>query len=142
MADWSTRGKPIVLKEIAAECGLEQTRPSKWMAIPEFRQALADVIRHSQPQLIEGAISSVLQMAAKGNLLAFDKVFDRLERLGRLGIPVFGGQADANAAPASSGVTTNVHIHGIPARQPFENLPPPRALPTPSAPPPTAPAAR
>lgn len=125
--DWATRCKPLVLKDLADACGVEKTRPSKWMQFPEFREALALVIRRAQPALVESAITSVLQQAVKGNLLAFDRAMDRLERWGRVKTVFVAG--DGSPTPGDSPQAVNgviVNLYGIPTTTPDRStLPPP-----------------
>jgi hypothetical protein len=82
--DRSMLGKSMALKDIAQECGLDQARPSKWMRTPAFREALSLLLRDVHAPLIEASIASLLQLAIRGNLHAFDKVMSWLERLGRI----------------------------------------------------------
>lgn len=120
--EFTERNRPLVLKDIAAACGIDKSRPSKWMRLPEFRAAFAQVIRDAHPPLVEAAFTSLLQHAIRGNLGAFASVMDRMERHGRFGAALASGgdSADDSNAPG-----VHIHVHGIPERQPFESLPPP-----------------
>lgn len=125
--DRGMTGKSMALKEIAESCGLDPTRPSKWMRIPAFREAFALLIRDVHAPLVEASIAALLQLAIRGNLLAFEKVMTWLERLGRLGIRLSDPRTSATAAPGVAGV--EIHIHQIPEPASRATLPPPLELP-------------
>lgn len=114
---------------------------SVWMRQPVFRAELSDIIRAAHPILVGIADNALLQLAAAGNTVAYEKVMTELRaRRVELTVGPAGVGVDGTGAPA--GIAAHIHIHGIPERQPFESLPPPRALPTPSAAATPAPAVR
>lgn len=125
--EWAQAGKAYVQKDIAATIGLEPTRVSKWNRIGAFRLAVAELLRAGHAVLIEQAHASLLQSAAKGNILAYTTVMDRLERHGRIKTveEPTGGAGDPGLALGG----THVHIHAIPERQPMSALPPTLTLP-------------
>jgi hypothetical protein len=128
--DFACRGKRLVLKEIALACGFEETRPSKWNSLPEFRAALAGALQSTHAHLREAARTALYQSAINGNLAAWDRIREverDIEGLTRAAES--GGAAPSAAAMATSGV--HVHIHGIPEREPFSSLPPRAAVPAP-----------
>jgi hypothetical protein len=126
--EWAQAGKAYVQKDIAASIALEPTRVSKWNRLAGFRLAVADLVRAGHAVLIEQAHASLLQSAAKGNILAYTTVMDRLERHGRIKtVDVEPG--DGGFVPATTLGGTHVHIHSIPERQPMSALPPLLTLP-------------
>lgn len=131
--EWAQAGKAYVQKDIAAMVGLEPTRVSKWNRIGAFRLEVAELLRAGHAVLIEQAHASLLQSAAKGNILAYTTVMDRLERHGR--IKTVEEPADSNGASGALSLGgTHVHIHAIPERQPMSALPPTLTLPASSVP--------
>lgn len=123
-------GKAYVQKDIAATIGLEPTRVSKWNRINAFRLEVAELLKAGHAVLVEQAHASMLQSAAKGNILAYNTVMDRLERHGRIKTVELEPSSDgfgSSGAAALSG--THVHIHAIPERQPMSALPPVLTLP-------------
>ena len=145
--DRGMSGKSMTLKDIAEACGLDPTRPSKWMRVPEFRASLSLLIRDIHAPLIEASIAALLQQAVRGNLAAFDKVMTWLDRLGRIttrdpqaGTPSSNTQPSADSpervelingmkvrTKTSNGTT--VRIYGIPEPTSRATLPPPLERP-------------
>lgn len=123
--EWAQAGKAYIQKDIATTIGLEPTRVSKWNRLGAFRVAVAELLRAGHAVLIEQAHASLLQSAAKGNLLAYTTVMDRLERHGRIKTVDVAG--DGTGFEPIGG--THVHIHSIPERQPMSALPPLLTLP-------------
>lgn len=121
--DFACRGKRVVLKDVAAACGLEETRPSKWRRDPRFRDALTNTIASEHKHLSVAARTSMYQLAIQGNFMAFDRIREVERDIERL----------ANPTPEDGGVNfgggTHVHIHAIPERQPMSALPPTLTLP-------------
>lgn len=126
--EWAQAGKAYVQKDIAASIQLEPTRVSKWNRLAAFRLAVADLVRAGHAVLIEQAHASLLQSAAKGNILAYTTVMDRLERHGRIKTVELAGDGSGLEPGAGLG-GTHVHIHSIPERQPMSALPPLLTLP-------------
>lgn len=146
--DRGMSGKSMTLKDIAEACGLDPTRPSKWMRVPEFRVSLSLLIRDIHAPLIEASIAALLQQAVRGNLAAFDKVMTWLDRLGRIatrdqqaGGPHSNAQPSADAPERVELINgmevrtrtingTTVRIWGIPEPASRSTLPPPLERPS------------
>lgn len=121
--EWVARGKRPVYREIALEIGVAENRPSKWMRLSKFRDALNQVFTDAHPIVLKQAAHSVGQAATSGNLAAFDRLMDYHARF-------VDRTADTDGqAPGGANNGTVIHIHQIPARQPMSALPPTLTLP-------------
>ena len=122
-------GKPHVQKEIAASVGLHECRISRWNRDPNFRSAVALLIKAILPVMVYQAHRGMLRLAEQGNVAAYVAVMDRLERHGVLQIVELGvTQSEAPATGADVGAVIIQNI-GIPERRPMSELPPPLTLP-------------
>jgi hypothetical protein len=129
--EWLRLGKPHVQKEIAASVGLHECRISRWNRDPNFRSAVALLIKAILPVMVYQAHRGMLRLAERGNVAAYVAVMDRLERHGLLQI-VERGTSMTQSGPQAAGADVggyHVHIHGIPERRPMSELPPPMTLP-------------
>lgn len=127
--EYGLAGKGYSQKEIATLANVSESQVSRWHQVPEFLDAVAGVFRKVQPIILEGTVVSLLRQAAKGNVLTFNAICDRLERWGRIAVvqPQASAPDGSPLAPMVQGV--QVHIHQIPEPAPRSTLPPPLELP-------------
>lgn len=135
--EFACRGKRLVLKDIAAACGIAENRPSKWNTLPAFRDALTCALEETHRHLAAAARTSLYQQAIAGNLAAYDRIRDVEREIAGLASGTAGGGANVGANDLGG---VHFHVHGVPERQPLSNLPPTLTLPAPSAAAPVPPA--
>lgn len=113
------RGKRFLLKDIAAAAEIAPERISRWERRPEFRTWLDLEVATAVQRLVNPMHLAQMQ-------IAFHSLPHYQVQLRRLGL-----ENPAVGATTPDGASVNgvqIHIHGIPEREPFSSLPPPLTL--------------
>lgn len=116
-------------KDIAVAAGLSEYQVSRWHQMPGFRGAVAEFFNQLTLLELEAACRGLARQAAKGNIVAFNALCDRLERWGRI-VVVSPQTSGADGAPDHMMQGVNVHIHRIPEPASRATLPPPLERPS------------